>query len=123
MGRPLPARATWSFVPAAFIVDSVQSTPAIRVPSLLKEWLQRRLAESNERRRCFRLAKALPALEFPQFPLVLWQLRERSRLPFDDRPDFLRRRLQPGDIGRLGSENRVMFGGHDVLLAGQGRHK
>jgi hypothetical protein len=60
-------------------MDSVQSTPAIRVPSLLKEWLQSGLAESNEWRCCFRLAKVLPALEFPQFPQALCQSASGNR--------------------------------------------
>jgi hypothetical protein len=106
-------------------VDSVQSTPAIRVPSLLKEWLQPGLAESNERRCCFRLAKVLPALEFPQFAQALWH----SRLPFAERQAIRSRRLQPehggvqrtaraGDLCLRGPENRVTSCGHGVLLDG-----
>jgi hypothetical protein len=106
-------------------VDSVQSTPAIRVPSLLKEWLQPDLAESNEWRYCFRLAKVLPALEFPQFAQALWH----SRLPFAERQAIRSRRLQPehgdvqraaraGDLCRRGPENRVTSCAHGVLLDG-----
>src|SRR5712672_703176 len=36
-GRPRPARATWSFVPATSIVEAVQSAPAIHVPPISED--------------------------------------------------------------------------------------